>query len=318
MCLSRKKPVDPRFDSKRFVYEEPRPEPGGDSTVLGEANDALQTGHEELAPTAWTLPALPILALLALAVLLASCRSPSAGTLECALPSLSLHPRSTPAASHDEISPAVRAFVDASILRALRDPVGLRDHALRAHGGKIMTAMTSTTPGKPHHPPDVVLEDEFRIGRCWALHNHSGQVGILLPHLIYPSSFSVDHIPREVAAVAGEAPRTILVWGVVDGMSNRLAKQELREDELSIPTALHRRWPPIRGPYEEYVLLASFAYDIYSPRFVQTFSVSPAITAAHMSFGIFVVEVVDNWGAPSTCLYRLRIHGEEAVRASAT
>ncbi|KAI0651248.1 hypothetical protein C8Q79DRAFT_899775 [Trametes meyenii] len=248
--------------------------------------------------------------------------------MECTLSlphALTASPR--PQHARQDVSPAIQAFVHAAILRSLHDPVGLRDHALRAYGGRIVPSITSpsfngispSSQGTYLHPPaEVVLNDDLHIGTCLHFPNGTGQIGVLLPHLLYPSSFSVDHIPWEVSAAVGEAPRTLLVWGVVDGHSNDLAMEQLHQaHQISIPILPGRSGPPLFGQFNSYVLLSSFQYNLYGPHPVQTFTVDPAILASRMYFGIFVFEIIDNWGAPSTCLYHVRIHGEEKLSPTA-
>ncbi|KAI0650185.1 hypothetical protein C8Q79DRAFT_880448, partial [Trametes meyenii] len=216
----------------------------------------------------------------------------------------------------NEVSPAIQSFIHNTVVRALRDPVGRRDHALHA---RVATNITSESAAaapfpasltKSRQPPDVVLNENLNIGSCWSMSGPSGQVGIVLPHLMYPTFFSIDHVPWEIMDVVGEAPRSIIVWGVVDGEVNMLAMQGvLQEHGSPIPIPPGRASPPIPGPFDHYVPLASFEYDVYGSSPVQSFPVYQAIANARMYFGIFVVEIVDNWGAPFTCMYRVRIHG---------
>lgn len=227
---------------------------------------------------------------------------------------------SVPPTSSDTIPLDIQDFVEAAIARALRDPVGRRDFALHAHGGRIMEELTSPSaqasdlPDFWHtnHPPEVALNEDVSIGMCWTLPGQSGQLGVVVVHLIYPTAFSLDHIPSEIAADIGKAPRVVVIWGVVDGQTNEQAMQQLLQTQrLPNPTPHGRPFPPI-SDQSRFVLLSSFEYDIHAMSRTQTFPVHPTITALRMCFGIFVVEIADNWGASSTCLYRVRIHGEEA------
>ncbi|KAI0827481.1 hypothetical protein BC628DRAFT_1303745, partial [Trametes gibbosa] len=195
------------------------------------------------------------------------------------------------------------------------------DYALAANGGKIIPALTSPhvdrsrqrSPPPSHTPgPEAVIEDDTAIGRCWTI-SRSGQVGLSTPAVIYPTHVTIEHIPRHVAVDIGRAPRHMILWGVVDGLPNvhRLGWLHDHHDmEFPLDTPFQARFaPPISATYA-FVALAAFEYDISSDSPIQTFAVYDRIMASQMDFGIFVLEVVDNWGGVDTCLYRIQLHGE--------
>ncbi|KAL1941490.1 hypothetical protein VTO73DRAFT_6929 [Trametes versicolor] len=196
-----------------------------------------------------------------------------------------------------------------SILRAHeRAKRGRPDFALRAHGGRVSQALTSTQAGimSAHDDdPGIAIDDDVHVGSCWKLHALPSQLGIRLPRMLYPSHITVEHLPSEIVLDIGEAPKNMTLWGVVDGKHNKQAFEALVAAGLSdysgqVPTiARGLLWAP----------LASFTYDIHHEDPVQTFPVSQSYAESGLAFGNVAVEVLDNWGGDSTCLYRVRIHG---------
>lgn len=187
-------------------------------------------------------------------------------------------------------------------------PFHLRDYALAAHGGVIVDELTSPVDGSHiHSSPEQVLSDDTHIGRCWLFPGSRGQISINIPDLIYPTHVSVEHIPRVVAADIGQAPRRMILWDIVEGEEDQGIFKRL-EDATN--GARGRNRPPATREEYVFVELADFEYNITSPRNVQTFPVRGDLRAAGVDTGLFVLEIVDNWGSDSTCVYRVRVHGE--------
>ncbi len=210
----------------------------------------------------------------------------------------------------------ISSYVQRSIRAALKDPVGRRDFALAADGAKIVPKLTSTfelfsdLSSSPARPPEMILDEDMRSGSHWFIPDSQGQVGIKLPAFIYPTHVTIDHVNREIAADIRQAPRHMVLWGLVDGSGNeqrRLAFQdEFRESALN-STGIA---PPIAHNVT-FLPLASFEYAVDNDRNVQTFPIDPTVLASRIYFGAVVLEIKTNWGASSTRLYRVRIHGDE-------
>ena len=128
-----------------------------------------------------------------------------------------------------------------------------------------------------------------------------GQVSIMVPHFIHPSSVTIDHAPTYVAVDITQAPCRITVWGLLNEDSDVYLAHKLRPNVSKAP--------PISDFYV-FMRLADIEYDIHALQPSQTFQIDPEKRDAKLEFGVFVIEVVDNWGGPSTCVYRVRIHGE--------
>ncbi|KAJ8456370.1 hypothetical protein ONZ51_g12168 [Trametes cubensis] len=222
--------------------------------------------------------------------------------------------------THACSSPTFAFRTDETLVVAARWGPALRlDYALSANGGKIVLPLTSSerprrrslpaTPG-----PEVVINEDSSIGSCWTV-GVSGQVGISTSAVIYPTHVTVEHIPRQIAMDIGRAPRRLILWGVVDGLSNvhkhRLLMGNHKTDLLSNSPLRSYHAPPLTDNHA-FVALAEAEYDISDSSPVQTFAVDHRVVESRMDFGIFVLEIVDNWGGSDTCLYRVQIHGEAA------
>lgn len=186
---------------------------------------------------------------------------------------------------------------------------GRPDFALRAVGARIAPELTtgctktfSWTCGTDD--PNIAIDDDVRVGRCWHVQSLPAQLAIVLPAVISPSHVTVEHLPPVVPDIS-DAPRNMTLWGIVDGRSNRA----LYEDVLHTHPDLHGVEHPHIARNHLYAPLTSFTYDIHGEDPVQTFVISEAYAAAQMTFAVFVLELHNNWGGTSTCLYRVRIHG---------
>ncbi|TFY62461.1 hypothetical protein EVJ58_g3839 [Rhodofomes roseus] len=212
------------------------------------------------------------------------------------------------------LTPALRQAVEEIIAEHIKAHAranrGRRDFALRAAGGRIAPDLTTGCGGWFSwgcESPSIAIDDDVRVGKCWNIRSLPAQLAIVLPEIIFPSHVTVEHLPREVAPVIGDAPRNLTLWGIVDGKSNTALFEALRHADPD-SEALDRRPPHIASKHL-YAPLVSFTYDIDGEDPVQTFEVSETMRAAKISFAVFVLEVHSNWGGSSTCLYRVRIHG---------
>ena len=200
-------------------------------------------------------------------------------------------------------------FVRDAVRAAQKDPVGRRDYALAAEGARIAPKLTTFANVHDSRPAVNVLDEDLRSGSCWSFFGNHAQVSIKLPEFIYPTHVTIDHIPREIAAHIDEAPRHIVLWGVLDGKLNYQRREAALESLRQSPLHSAGEGPPIQAG-GTFIPLAVFDYDINAEFHIQTFPVDSAIVESRMYFGAVVLEVKSNWGGNSTRLYRVRIHGD--------
>ncbi len=210
----------------------------------------------------------------------------------------------------------ISAYVQKVVRAALRDPVGRRDFALAADGAKITPKLTSSfevlsdLSSAPARSPELILDEDMRSGSHWFLPCAQGQVGIKLPAFIYPTNVTIDHIPRELAADIRQAPRHMVLWGLLEGSGNDKRRAAFMDSLQMSPLNSTGSAPPITNN-GTFLPLAAFEYAIDNDRIVQTFAIDPTVIASRIYFGAVVLEIRSNWGAESTRLYRVRIHGDE-------
>ncbi|NXX80585.1 SUN1 protein, partial [Urocolius indicus] len=118
-------------------------------------------------------------------------------------------------------------------------------------------------------------------GNCWAFKGSQGYLVIRLTMKIYPTAFTMEHIPKTLSPTGNitSAPRNFSVYGL--------------DDEYQ----------------EEGQLLGEYMYDQEGEP-LQMFRV---MEMSEKAFQIVELRVLSNWGhAEYTCLYRFRVHGTPA------
>lgn len=148
-------------------------------------------------------------------------------------------------------------------------------------------------------------------GSFWLINGHSGQLGIRLSEVARLSHVTVDHVPEIPPTTIETAPRKMILWGVVDGEDNLAKYHSLRNKATGILSVLLATRPP--PPIHHHLLflpLVAFDYSIHVMDHDQTFPLLPPVVNSEMDFGVVVLEIVDNWGGSTTCLHRVRVHGD--------
>lgn len=156
------------------------------------------------------------------------------------------------------------------------------------------TPPSSKKPASPH-PAEVILRPNSHGSRCWMMPEPHGQVAIRLPHFIYPSSITIDHAPFHITGDITQAPHKIRLWGLLDEDSAEYSVYT--SSDRPLPMA-----PPISDLYT-FMHLADIEYNIHALQPTQSFQIDQVRRNAKTDFGVYVIEVVDNWGGTHTCLY---------------
>jgi len=214
----------------------------------------------------------------------------------------------------DQLPEVIRDHIHKALIHASKDSIGRRDFAYLGGGGRVLPSLTmppamyqenSWSPLRsPQNSPSISITQSLEMNSCWRFKGSSGQIGIILAELLLVTHITIDHIPKDFTSNIDQAPRNVTVWGVVDGEENYL-----KASLLVNPVESSRRAPTYAGGLS-FVELAHIQYDIHASDYIQTFPISHDIRNTGIYFGIVVVEIVDNWGGDSTCLYRVRVHGE--------
>ncbi|XP_068100700.1 SUN domain-containing protein 1 isoform X6 [Hyperolius riggenbachi] len=173
-----------------------------------------------------------------------------------------------------------------------QDRTGMVDFALESGGGSILGTRCSETYGTKtallslfgiplwylSQSPRVVIQPDMYPGNCWAFKGAQGYLVVRLSMTIYPTAFSLEHIPKSLSPTGNitSAPKDFAVYGL--------------EDEYQ----------------EDGTLLVQSVYDEEGES-LQSFRVTEE---NEKPFLIVELRILSNWGnADYTCLYRFRAHG---------
>ncbi|KAM6196823.1 SUN domain-containing protein 1 isoform 2-T3 [Sarcoramphus papa] len=176
-----------------------------------------------------------------------------------------------------------------------QDKTGMVDFALESGGGSILSTRCSETYetktalislfGIPlwyfSQSPRVVIQPDMYPGNCWAFKGSQGYLVVRLSMKIYPTAFTVEHIPKTLSPTGNitSAPRNFSVYGL--------------DDEYQ----------------EEGKLLGQYVYDQGG----EPLQMFPVMEKSETAFQIVELRIFSNWGhAEYTCLYRFRVHGKPA------
>ncbi|CAM8968180.1 unnamed protein product [Rhodiola kirilowii] len=123
-------------------------------------------------------------------------------------------------------------------------------------------------------------------GQCFPLRGSSGFVQIRLRTAVIPEAFTLEHVAKSVAYDRSSAPKDCRVSGWLQG-------------------------PKVVSQFdtEKMFLLSEFTYDLDKSN-AQTFPVSDSASGGVVN--MIRLDFTSNHGSPShTCIYRLRVHGQE-------
>ncbi|KAI0311340.1 hypothetical protein OF83DRAFT_1068992 [Amylostereum chailletii] len=214
-----------------------------------------------------------------------------------------------------------------------KDVVGKADFALQSSGASVVPSLTSPTlglrmcglraafvawvTGKDYtnissRPPIHALHHDTHSGYCWCFPGEEGQLGVQLAHTVHIEEVTVDHLALELAWDMRSAPRTMELWGLVEGHKNEQKLHSWEETHRRERQTLSEGSKPFTGSKSSnYIRVASFEYNIAAHNPVQTFPVSEDVRKLGIPFRVVIFRVVGNWGHDHTCLFRVRVHGQK-------
>lgn len=158
--------------------------------------------------------------------------------------------------------------------------------------------------GATPNPPKAALTRWEEFGDCWcAARNPTvgfARLGVSLSRRLFPKQVTVEHAPMSMSPTGNinNAPRNIELWAQTDQPIKHHYGQS--SDKCSATAELRERG---------YVCLGTFKYNIHGSNHVQTFDLDAELLVPTSRV---VVQVTSNWGASNTCIYRVRLHGDDA------
>ncbi|XP_006460510.1 hypothetical protein AGABI2DRAFT_117451 [Agaricus bisporus var. bisporus H97] len=198
-----------------------------------------------------------------------------------------------------------------------------RNVALWADGARHVKALTSSTYEVKQNgffqyfwrtkdapvPPSHVLNGAV-TSYCWELAGSNGQFGARLSEPSRVAAFSILHAHRRTlsSVAASKAPKAFALWGlypastlVPQGTVSRPVSAFLKSSNL--PSGVRHN--------DVWISLMNGTYDQASPRARQYFNISSTLRfALSQPIDVVVLEILDNWGSNTTCLYGFGVHVE--------
>ncbi|KAH9897345.1 uncharacterized protein BXZ73DRAFT_5172, partial [Epithele typhae] len=178
------------------------------------------------------------------------------------------------------------------------------EFAQESNGGRLVKRLTSFRGAfisywvsSPLEDPSIALSDD---GRCWKTPYLPAQLGVRSSSHIYPSYFIID----SSGFPSMGSVKTVRLWGIVEGSLNT----KTFWSASATPDGPLR--PLIDGGFT-WAHLGTFVYNIHDSTRAQTFYIPEQYAEQNISFGVFALEILDNWGAraSTTCIQRVRIYG---------
>lgn len=154
------------------------------------------------------------------------------------------------------------------------------------------------------NPPKAALTKWEEFGDCWCAARNPMQgfarLGVSLSRYVFPKQVTVEHAPMSMSPTGNvnSAPRNIELWAETD---QPIKQHYGNSNDKCLDSADLQS----RG----YVCLGAFKYNIHGSNHIQTFDLDAELSVPTSRV---VVQVTSNWGAPNTCIYRVRLHGDDA------
>ncbi|KAF2855669.1 SAD1 protein [Plenodomus tracheiphilus IPT5] len=153
------------------------------------------------------------------------------------------------------------------------------------------------------NPPSAALTEWKQPGDCWcsAPNIHGGaqsQLTVSLGRPMTPKKVTIEHVPMSMvpARDVSNAPRSMEMWV---------------ETDEPIKSYYSQRHQGICGEgLPGWKCLGTFKYNIHASNHLQTFDLSGEPSAPIKRA---MLRVTSNWGADHTCLYQVRLHGDDAM-----
>lgn len=169
-----------------------------------------------------------------------------------------------------------------------------------------------------HTPNAALIDGGDDEQSCWKFAGSTGYLGIRLQARISIESFTIEHLHRN--SLPGldvlQAPRKVILWGLIEGpidpSKENLYREYMDSEPVSkIVSQSSFILPSESDAGERLILLAAFEYKLSGTpgSQIQTKRTPHSLLSLQLDFQVVILEIISNWNAPSTCLYRVQVHG---------
>ncbi|KAF9487268.1 hypothetical protein BDN71DRAFT_1514141 [Pleurotus eryngii] len=202
--------------------------------------------------------------------------------------------------------------------------------ASRSTGARVLPELTSPTSNLHVHTPwsafvawfvgvdgfqrevplpTVVIENTLDVGRCWEFDGSQGHITIALGRPVHISQLTIGHAaPTMSTKRIEQAPKNIALWGLVQS-DDTSCDPGARGKRPVVAYSRDGRLP--KGFQQScWYNLGTFRFSVKSPAssMYQSYDV---LQETDRLFTVILVDIESNWGAESTCIYHIGIHGTE-------
>lgn len=173
------------------------------------------------------------------------------------------------------------------------------------------------------HSTSMALSDWRENGDCWCADSPRDadvklQIAVHVPFQIFPTTLIIEHIPASGTRDIASAPREFEVWVKMDSAEDvERLKQVIKDRKTNF-------WPDLCGPPprstspadvtdgdDTWLCAIRHRYDIHNHNYLQNFNFPINPWDIGLKTWTVVLKVTSNWGADHTCLYRVRLAGDE-------
>ncbi|KAJ3223408.1 Secreted beta-glucosidase sun1 [Clydaea vesicula] len=198
------------------------------------------------------------------------------------------------------------------------DSLGRLDYALETGGGKLLDILTSKSYchkstflgcDVDYRPPRTILQRDVSLGRCWPMKGNSGYFGIMLSRKITPTSITIEHVAKQLNFKNNfkSAPKNFKVYAVYHKLTDSNEGDYIKENINGVDYFLA---PLITSDNKFYDINKKNDGTelVFGRSEIQSFEVENKLEGVEKVF----VKIESNWGNDDyTCIYRVRVHGEE-------
>lgn len=175
-------------------------------------------------------------------------------------------------------------------------------------------------PHKPVKPRTTALTESYKSTDCWCADSPADaivklQMGVSMPYKIFPNSFTIEHMPATGTRDIASAPRNFEIWVKMD------SQEQAKKVKRSIQDLDNPIWPgdcgnppnstSSRDNADAWVCAVIGEYDIHGHNYLQSFFFPSNPWDLGLEIQNVFLKVTSNWGADHTCLYQIRLTGDE-------